>query len=110
MYTEISHQDLDQLASISCEVVQQLDFPESGGLESKCRKMASLLGDMATRYEKSELVFDAMAAVSSRPLRKMAVYTVTRDILRQTRQSSDDLVFGDMLHRLPAQPAPAYVS
>jgi hypothetical protein len=110
MYSDISHQDLDQLASVSCEVVQQLDFPKAGALETKCHKMANLLGEMASRYENSELVFDAMAAVSSRPLRKMAVYTVARDILRQARQSSVEPYFGDMIHHLPAQPAPAYVS
>ncbi len=116
MNSNISHQDLDQLASVSCEVVQQIDFPASGGLEGKCRKMSSLLGEMAERYRDSELVFDAMAAVSSRPLRKMAIYTVTRDILRQARQSGLEqdgpgISFADMVHHLPQHHArPALLS
>ena len=91
MNDNISQKDIQQLARVSCEMVNQVDFEESGSLERSCQQMGKLLSGMLARYRDNELLFDALSAVSRRPLSKLDLYTVTRDIVRLARETPETL-------------------
>lgn len=86
MNESISQKDIQRLAKVSCDMVNQLDLQESGSLEQSCQPMRKMLTDMLSRYRNNELLFDALLAVSRKPVSKLDIYTVTRDIVRLARE------------------------
>ena len=91
MNDSISQKDIQRLARVSCDMVNELDFQESSSLERSCQPMRKLLTDMLARYRNNELLFDALTAVSRKPVSKLDIYTVTRDIVRLARGVPDTL-------------------
>lgn len=109
----ISQKDIQQLAKVSCDVVNHVDFPESGNLERSCQQMRKLLSSMLSRSRDSELLFDAFTAVSKQPMSKIELYTVTRDIVKLARETpeSQPMVPASLLAARTSQfAAPAHVS
>lgn len=91
MNDSISQKDIQRLAKVSCDVINQLDFQESANLDQSCQPMRKMLTDMLSRYRNSELLFDALLAVSRKPVSKLDIYTVTRDIVRLAREIPDTI-------------------
>lgn len=83
MNQPINKQDIRDLAKLSCSVVNELDFPTMEKADASSKdKFLSMLDDLDARYGTSELLFDARAAVASRPLSKIELYLLTRKLVR----------------------------
>lgn len=120
MNTDINKTDLSELAKMSCEVVQGIDFPETTDFEQQRSSFLALLDQMDNRYNNNELLFNARTAVASQPVRKLEIYNMTRSIVRMARGSegrSTDTRCGStavpsfpVLQESNSQPTGAFVS
>lgn len=113
MNDSISQQDIQRLAKVSCEMVNQLDFAETGNLERVLQPMRKLLSTLLSRYRHNELLFDALAAISCKPMSKLDIYTVTRDIVRLARETPEAITMvpaSMLVGRHARMPVPAHVS
>ena len=92
MNISLEKQDLHELAKLSCSVVNEVDFP-SAEKSGRYREMfLSMLDELDARYGTNELLFDARAAVLSRPLSKIELYLLTRKLVRLALEQKPRLV------------------
>ncbi|MGI9318507.1 MAG: hypothetical protein ACR2QW_14350 [bacterium] len=110
MNQAIDNQDLHELAKLSCSVVNEIDF-ETAEKSGRYKEMfISMLDSLDARYGTNELLFDARAAVVSRPLSKIELYLLTRKLVRLALAQRPRLVTeaeGPVLSEVAWKHAPA---
>lgn len=85
--------DLDRLTMLSCELVNQMDFPARVSSETPAllrNRLTSLLEELSQQYQDSELLFDLRAAILSVPVGKTDIYRITRDLVRMLRNTAGE--------------------
>ena len=92
MNISLEKQDLHELAKLSCSVVNEVDFPSAEKSGRYREKVLSMLDELDARYGTNELLFDARAAVLSRPLSKIELYLLTRKLVRLALEQKPRLV------------------
>ena len=90
MLTELNNQDLSKLAALSSAMVNSIDCSEQEKYDEDKITFLHLLDHLDRQYENCELLFDARAAVSAKPFRKLDLYTVTRELVRGARRSAEN--------------------
>ncbi len=92
MNSLLEKQDLQELAKLSCSVVNEVDFPSAEKSGRYKEMFLSMLDQLDARYGTNELLFDARAAVVSRPLSKIELYLLTRKLVRLALEQRPRLV------------------
>ena len=92
MNRSLEKQDLHELAKLSCSVVNEVDFPSAEQSGRYKEMFLSMLDELDARYGTNELLFDARAAVLSRPLSKIELYLLTRKLVRLALEQKPRLV------------------
>jgi len=88
----LEKQDIHELAKLSCSVVNEVDFPSAEKSGRYKEMFLSMLDELDSRYGTNELLFDARAAVVSRPLSKIELYLLTRKLVRLALEQRPRLV------------------
>ncbi|MEJ2176636.1 MAG: hypothetical protein P8Y12_01485 [Gammaproteobacteria bacterium] len=88
----LEKQDIHELAKLSCSVVNEVDFPSAENSGRYKEMFLSMLDELDSRYGTNEILFDARAAVVSRPLSKIELYLLTRKLVRLALERRPRLV------------------
>ncbi|MGI9317636.1 MAG: hypothetical protein ACR2QW_09915 [bacterium] len=105
MQLEMNQQDLGNLAALTSEMVHSIDFSEQEKFDQEKITFLHLLDHLDHHYGNSEILFDARAAVSAKPFRKLDLYTVTRKLIRLARNNSVGIAEHHAEHIAPMVPA-----
>ena len=88
----MSQPDLMKLALQSQKVVHGLEFPEQEDFQGQREILTTLIDQLQRKYagdqRVDELLFDAWAEVVRQPTDRLAMFRVTREIIRFAREAA----------------------
>lgn len=89
--SNINKKELTKMTSLSCGVVNSMNFSEAGSHAKQCDKFSEFLKDLETRYGDTDLVTKAKHSFGGISRKKLDFYRFTRDMIRLTKEP---LVYG----------------
>ena len=81
--SKISKKELTKMTSLSCKVVNSMNFSEAGSHTEQCDKF---LRDLEARYGDSDLLSSAKYSFDGLSRKKLDFYRFTRDMIRMTKE------------------------
>ena len=77
------------MTSLSCDVVNSMNFSNVGPYEAQCAKFDQLLESLEARYGDNELLSRARDSFDGLSRKKLDFYRFTRDMIRMTKKPLD---------------------
>ncbi len=84
--SKISKKELTKMTSLSCKVVNSMNFSEAGSHTEQCDKFGEFLRDLEARYGDSDLLSSAKYSFDGLSRKKLDFYRFTRDMIRMTKE------------------------